>query len=51
MKKIHAHQLALKNIHARKIITKKIHEARKFPTPTPTPITFLMVRPNVAPRD
>ena len=49
MKKIHAHQLALKNIHARKIITKKIHEARKFPTPTP--ITFLMVRPNVAPRD
>ena len=49
MKKIHAHQLALKNIHARKIITKKIHEARK--SPTPTPITFLMVRPNVAPRD
>ena len=28
--------------------TKKIHAARKFPSPPPPPITFLMVRPLVA---
>ena len=35
----------LKKIHTSNLITKKIPAARKFPSPPPRSITFLMVRP------
>ena len=37
----------LKKIHTRNLITKKIPAARKFPSPPPHPITFLVPKAHV----